>query len=236
VDTQTRHALKHDRFVDTTNSALDWASENRGALIRVSLLVLVVVAVIIAGVWTYHDRQQQAADQLGQAMSIYGTPLRQPGEPADAAQGSYNTAAERAKAAHPLFEEVANKYGWLQAGTDARYFAGLTDLDLGNPSQAETELKQAADTHNSNLASLAKLALANLYAQSHRTQQAIDQYQNLIQHPTTTVPASEAKLQLAELYETSQPAEARRLYAEIKDQDKTTAAGQIAAQKLQTLK
>ena len=42
-----------------------------------------------------------------------------------------------------------------------------------------------------------------------------------------------AKLQLASLYETTKPEEAKRLYAEIKDKDKTTAAGQIAAQKLQ---
>ena len=33
--------------------------------------------------------------------------------------------------------------------------------------------------------------------------------------------------------ETTKPEEAKRLYAEIKDQDKATAAGQIAAQKLQ---
>ena len=94
-------------------------------------------------------------------------------------------------------------------------------------------LKQAADSHDSSVAALAKLSLAGLYHQTGRDPQAIELYQQLIAKPTLTVPASMAKLQLAGLYETTKPAEAKRLYAEIKDQDKTTAAGQIAAQKLQ---
>jgi tetratricopeptide (TPR) repeat protein len=236
VDTQTRHALKHDRFVDTTNSTLDWASANRGQLIKVFVIAVVVLAALIASAWVWNSREQSAENLLGQAMTIYGTPLRQPGEPADAAQGSYATAADRAKAAHPIFEEAANKYGWYKAGEDARYFAGLTDLDMGDQSAAESELTKAADAHNSNVAALGKMALASLYVDEKQPQKAIDIYNQLIKNPAATVPASEAKLQLAALYETSNPAEAKRLYAEIKDQDKTDAAGQIASQKLQTLK
>jgi hypothetical protein len=58
----------------------------------------------------------------------------------------------------------------------------------------------------------------------------------VIAHPTTTVPKAAAQLQLAAMYESMQPQEARRLYAEIKDQNKETDAGQIATQKLQQLK
>ncbi len=61
-------------------------------------------------------------------------------------------------------------------------------------------------------------------------------FQDVIAHPTTTVPKAAAQLQLAQLYETTQPAEARRLYAEIKDQNKDNDAAQIATQKLQSLK
>ncbi|MGC2500530.1 MAG: coatomer subunit epsilon, partial [Silvibacterium sp.] len=73
---------------------------------------------------------------------------------------------------------------------------------------------------------------AGLYRQTGRDDQAVDLYRQVIKNPTLTVPASAAKLQLAGLYETTNPAEAKKLYAEIKDQDKTTAAGQIATQKL----
>lgn len=236
MDTQTRHALKHDRFVDTTNATLDWASDNRGMLIRYGIIALVVIALIIAAIWTYNVRQQNAESLLGQALSIYQTPLRVPGEPADAAQGSYTTAAARAKAAYPLFEKAANHYGWLRAGQDARYFAGLADLDMGDQAKAETELKKAAKAHNSNIAALAKMALASLYVQSNRTSQAIDIYNELTKHPTMSVPASAAQLQLASLYENTNPDKAKEIYAKIKDQDGKTAAGQIAAEQLQKLK
>ena len=70
------------------------------------------------------------------------------------------------------------------------------------------------------------------YHQSGRDVEAIKLYQDLIAKPSDTVPASAAKLQLAELYEATKPAEARKLYAELEDKEKTTAAGQIAAEKL----
>jgi hypothetical protein len=68
--------------------------------------------------------------------------------------------------------------------------------------------------------------------QTGKNQQAIDLFKELIAKPTDTVPASAAQLQLAEIYEKTDPIEARKIYAVLKDKDKTTAAGQIAAQKL----
>jgi len=144
----------------------------------------------------------------------------------------YRAAAERAKAANPLFVEVAGRYRWWKIGANAQYFAGLTYLDMGQTGPAEAALLKASGSHDSALAALARMALAGLYQQTDRNGQAVDLYQQLIKNPTNTVPASAAKLQLAQLYETTNPAQAKKLYAEIKDQDKTTAAGQIAAQKL----
>ena len=236
MDTQTRHALKHDRFVDSTNATLEWASENRGTLIRYGIIALVVIALIIAAIWTYAVRQHNAQNLLGQGLSIYQTPLRVPGEPAEEAQGSYDTAAARAKAAYPLFEKAANQYGWLRPGEDARYFAGLADMDMGDQAKAETELKKAAKAHDRNIAALAKMALASLYVQMGNTSKAVDIYNQLIKNPTTTVPASAAQLQLAGLYENSNPDKAKQIYAEVKDKNSKTAAGQIAAEKLQKLK
>jgi tetratricopeptide (TPR) repeat protein len=165
-------------------------------------------------------------------MDIYNTPLFQPGMPVAPGEATYKTAGERAKAANPLFVEVANSYSWFKVGANAQYFVGLTYLDMGQTAPAEAALQKAAGSHDKALAALAKMALAGLYRQTGRPGQAVDLYQGLIKNPTNTVPASAAKLQLAQLYEITNPAEAKKLYAEIKDQDKTTAAGQIATQKL----
>lgn len=232
MDTQTRHALKQDRFVEATASGLGWLQLHRTNVIKVAIAAVVVVALIVTGALIYNSRSTSAKVAFGQGMDIYNSPLLQPGQPPIPGEPTYKTAVERAKAANPIFVDVANRYGWLKTGANAQYFAGLTYLEMGQTSQAEAALGKAADSHDSDLAALAKMALAGLYRQTGRSSQAIDLYQQLIKNPTNTVPASAAKLQLAQLYETTNPAGAKKLYAEIKDQDKNTAAGQIAAQKL----
>jgi tetratricopeptide (TPR) repeat protein len=236
VDTQTRHALKQDKFVTATTSGLEWLGEHRSLVVAWSVGVVLVIALAVIGIVTY-ERRDAAADQLlGQAMDIYETPLTQPNQPAEPGVKTYATAADRAKAAYPLFRQTADQYGWLGAGEMARYLAGVTELDMGQQPAAESDLEKATHAGNRNLAALAKVALANLYEQTGRNSQAVSLFQDVIQHPTTTVPKPAAQLQLAQLYETTQPAEARRLYAEIKDQNKDTDAAQIATQKLSGLK
>jgi len=232
VDTQTRHALKQDRFATATASGLDWLQENRRNTIIGVVVVVVLAAIIISSAVIYDSRSAHAQQLFGQAMDIYNTPLAVPGQPAEPGFTTYPTAAARAKAANPLFAQVAEKYNWLKTGKNAEYFAGVTYLDMGQSANAEKELKKAADSRDSGLAALAKIALAGLYRQTGRDSEAVDLYRQVIKKPTVTVPASEAKLQLASLFEATNPAEAKKIYAEIKDQDKTTVAAQIATKKL----
>ncbi len=229
MDSQTRHALKQDKFVNATQTGLSWIEIHRAQVIRASIALVVVLAAIIGGGIYYEHQAAAASVALGQALEIYSSSLRQPGEPED---GSYKTTAERAQAANKIFAEVATKYGLFEAGKTAQYFVGLTDIDLGKIADAEASLKQVSGTYNKDLSALAKVALANLYMQTGKTPQAIDLYKELIAKPTDTVPASAAQLQLAEIYEKTDPQQARQIYAVLKDKDKTTAAGQIAAQKL----
>jgi tetratricopeptide (TPR) repeat protein len=232
VDTQTRHALKQDRFITATTSGLDWVGQNRASVVRWSVGAVVVLAVAITGVVLWQQRSTAADQLLGQGLTIYESPITAPDQPAVPGETTYPTAKARAQAAYPIFSQAASAYGWLHAGRMARYFAGLTALDMGNTPEAEADLSKVAGSGDSNLAATAKVALANLYAQNGRTSQAVEEFRSLIAHPTTTVPKASAQLMLAQLYETTQPEEARRIYAQIKDQDKDSEAAQIATQKL----
>lgn len=233
VDTQTRHALKQDHFVNVTTSGMEWVGEHRANVVKAAVAVVLLIGVIVAGILIYQRREAAANELLGQAMDIYETPLAQAGQPTMPGQKTYPTAADRAKAANPIFREVAEQYGWLDAGAMARYFAGITEVDLGQQSQAQEDLKKASESHDGNVAALAKLALANLDEQSNRGSEAVSLLQDLIKHPTSSVPKVAAQFQLASYYEATQPSEARRIYAEIKDQNKNSEAGQLATQKLQ---
>ncbi len=233
MDTQTRHALKKDSFVTATHDSLNWAQENRERVLALSIAVVVAIVVAIGGALIYQHRSDAAAADFSHAMQVYQAPLTTSGEPIPAGIQSFPTTVLRAKAANELFLQTANSYGMLSAGRNARYFAGLTYIEMGENASAESTLKSVASSWDHDVASLADLALASLYHQTGRDPQAIDLLNKLAAKPTSTVPAGVAKLQLAEIYEASnQPEQAKRIYAQLKDEDKTGAAGQIASQKL----
>ncbi len=233
MDQQTKKALKHDQFVDTTTHGLEWATENRRTLIVTTAIALAALAIIVASVFIYNSRKEQASVAFGAAMQAYQTPIAVPGQPVPPGVKTYASANERAKAANDLFMGVANKYGLTPDGKTARYFGGLTYMEAGQTGPAESTLKEVASGWNGDLAALAKLSLAQLYRQTGRDPQAIDLYNELTAKPTTSVPGGIAQLQLAELYETQgKPDLAKKIYAQLKDKDAKGPAGMIAAQKL----
>ena len=231
MDTQTRHALKGDKFAQATAESVTWLSGHRTGVMRwvVGGGTVLVLGIALLVFWSL--RSSAADTALGAAMDTYNAPLAQPGLPAG--NGVYATAADRLKAANKQFAEVAQNYGWMSQGTKARYFAGITDAELGQNASAESELKTAADSWDRNLSNLAKLALAGVYHQTGRDAQAIDLYNALIAKPSETVSAVVAQLNLADLYaEQGRQDQARALWARVKDADKEVAAGAIASQKL----
>jgi tetratricopeptide (TPR) repeat protein len=231
VDTRTRHALKKDSFAQATASSVSWLSGHRSGVVRWTVIGVVAAVVIIGGLIFWNVSSSAADSALGAALDTYNGQLAQPGAPPET--GVYASAAERSKAANKQFADVAQKYGWLPQGAKAHYFAGITDQELGQTASAEAELKKAAGSWDKNLANLAKLALAGIYHQTARDQQAIDLYNELIAKPSETVQAGVAQLDLADLYaEAGKQDQARALWAKVKDADKDGAAGSIAAQKL----
>ena len=231
MDTQTRHALKEDKFRQVTVGGVTWVTEHRSNVLRWVITGAIVLVVVIGGLVFYNMRSAVAEKAHGAALDVYSAPLTQPGIPAE--QGSYATGADRAKAANQQFVAVANQYGWLGQGTKAKYFAGVTYQELGQNASAETQLKDAAGSWDRNVANLAKLALAGLYHQTGRDQQAIDLYNDVAGKPSKTVPAAVAQLDLADLYVAQGKQDlAKALWAKIKESDKDGMAGSIASQKL----
>jgi len=107
VDTQTRHALKGDKFAQATKTSVTWLSGHRSNVMRwaIGAAAVLVVGIAFLVFWTM---QESAAEQaLGQALDIYTAPLTLPGAPAEA--GTYATVADRAKAANQQFKTVADK-------------------------------------------------------------------------------------------------------------------------------
>jgi predicted negative regulator of RcsB-dependent stress response len=233
VDQQTKAALKQDKFVSTTTHGLEWASEHRRSVIVNGAIAVAVVVAIVVGAVVYNNRSDAASAAFGAAMQAYQTPLAPAGEPVPPGVKTYPTSAERAKAANALFLAVADKYGMTPSGKNALYFAGLTEIEAGQTQQAEDTLKKVGSSWDSNLASLGKFALAQMYHNTNRDTQAIELYQELAKKPSTAIPAGMAQLQLADLYTAEgKTAEARTIWATVKQDDAKGPAGAIASQKL----
>jgi predicted negative regulator of RcsB-dependent stress response len=237
VRSYTRHQLKQDSFRTSTTETISWAVEHRSKVTAAVVAVVVLLAVIIGG-WAYVNyRDQQGRSELAGAIQKYDAPIRPAGTPATPDMLSFGSIQERAKAANADFTRIAGKYSFTQSGRVARYFAGVTQHDMGDNAGAEKDLKEVADSRYKEIASLAKLALASIYHDTNRDPQAIEIYKQLADHPTVSVGKSTAQFLLASLYEeVRQPDEARKLYQQMAKENPSSPAAQMATQRLQALK
>ncbi len=238
---ETRHQLKQDAFSRVTIGAAEktahWSVEHRNTL-TIAVIAAVVIAAVVAGGWYYLSTQDEKASfDMSQAVRTLEAQIRPAGMPAQPDVPSFASAKERAEAARKQFQTIVDKYPHTRTADMARYFLGVTSVSAGDNAAAENDFKAVVSTGNKELASVAKMALAALYGNTNRTKDAVTLCQELINHPTASVSKVTAQLQLADLYQTSnQPLDAKRLYEQIKKDNPSTEAGQMATQKLADLK
>lgn len=232
----TRHQLKQDSFTTSTAETISWAVENRSVLMVVGVIVVLVLA-IAGGTYAYIGyRDQQAQAQLALAMQKYNEPVRPAGVPATPDVPSFGSGQERAKVTNAQFSRIADKYSHTQSAAIAQYFAGITARDMGDNAMAEKDLQEVAGGRYPQIANLAKMALAAVYHDTGRNQQAIDLYKQLIDHPTVSVGKSTAQFAMASLYQaTGQPDQAKHLYEQMQKESPGTPVAQLANQHLQEL-
>lgn len=214
-----------------------WSSEHKGKLIVAGAVLVVVVAAIL-GAWYYLEKQdEKASAEFTNAVQVMDEPIRPAGMPPQPDYPSFASIAERATEAQKQFQAIINKYPHTRAADYSHYFLGVTSAQLGDYPAAERDLKTVAGYHNSNLAALAKVALASVYRNTNRTKDAIDLYKELIQKPTSTVGKAEAQVQLAETYQAAgMNGEAKKLFEQIQKENPQSEAAQLASARLQEIK
>ena len=238
---ETRHQLKQDRFsrvtIDAAERTAHWSVEHKNTLVVAAIVVLAVIGIAV-GAWYYLGQQDQKASlDMSVAVRTLNTPVRPPNMPAQPDAPSFASVTERATAAHKQFQAIVDKYPHTHSAEFAHYFLGLTSADLGDNASAEREFQKVISSANSDVAALAKMALASVYRNTGRNKQAIELYKELAAKPTTTVGKAAAQMELAATYQSdNQPLEAKRIYETIQKENPATEAGQLASSKLQQLK
>jgi predicted negative regulator of RcsB-dependent stress response len=212
----SRKDLKKDEIRDTLVHGVESIASHQQLMWTV-IGVAIVVALAVFGWSNYTQRQTaKAAAQLDGAMKTFQAQIRVPGETPTPDELTYSDDKNKFSDAEKKFLVVASQYGRTRPGEIARYYAGLSEIKLKKFADAENNLKQMDSSGDPNLAALAKFQLAGVYDQQGKAAEAAQLYQQLADKPTVFVPKALALLTLADHYSKSDPAQATKLYNQVK--------------------
>ena len=219
-----RKDLKKDEIREKLVSGVESVASHQQAL-WIVVTVALVVALAVFG-WNSYARRQtaKASAALDDAMKIFQARIRAPGEPADPVEVTYLDEKNKFTDAEKKFLAVVGQYGRTKPGQTARYYAALSEAQLKQYAEAEKNLGQVVSGGDENLASLAKYKLAEVYLQENKGSQAVDLYRQLSDKPSVFVPKPMAMLALADYYRKTDPAQATKLYNQVKQEFPDAAA------------
>ena len=213
-----RKDLKKDEIRETLVSGVESVASHQQALWIVATAVLIVALAVFG--WNSYARRQtaKASVALDDAMKIFQARIRVAGEPVDPAEITYLDEKNKFADAEKKFLAVASQYGRTKPGQMARYYAALSEVQLKQYGNAEKNLDLVVSSGDENLASLAKFQLGSVYQQENKGSQAVALYKQLSDKPSVFVPKPMALLALADYYRKSDPAQATKLYNQVKQE------------------
>jgi len=231
----TRKELKTDKFALEVEQTVTYFEEHRTQVLRYAALALVVVLIVV-GIFFYRNHQRSIRQQaLASAIAIQEASI---GGTNPGSQVSFQTLAEREKAAVKAFSEVAAKYSGSTEGQIALNYLGAIASDAGRLDEAEKRFKEVANGSDQRIASMAKLSLAQLYFVQNRNKEGEAQLRDLIAHPTEFVSKEQATFALARALVKTNSTEARRLIEPLRtssnsiiSQDAITLYSELASNK-----
>jgi len=221
VDRQTRKDLKTDKFAEDVFDVFGWVSAHKTEVVRYGA-ALIALVLILVGVM-YYNRSQAAARQeaLAKALRVEDATTGATIEPTSL---HFDTEAEKTKAKMQAFTELSAKYGGTQEGAIADMYLASYAVDQGNQDEALKRYKRVVDDGPKPYASLARIALSQIYVSEGKMADAEKVLRDAIANPSATVSKEQAQLALGEMLSASNPTEAHKLL----DPLRTSARGTIS--------
>lgn len=216
MDRITRKELKRDVFAQEVGHTVEYLELHRRQFILYGSIALGVV--LLAAGYYYYSKNKRAARQreLAAAMKILDAAIG-PASPRPTVL-TFPTQEARTSAARKAFSELAAKHKGSEEGLMARYFLGTVAADEGKLDEAAQAFLEAATSGSEDHASLAKLALAQVYRAQGKIAEAEKLLRELMAHPTGMVSREQATVTLAEILADTRPEEARKLLEPLRTQ------------------
>jgi tetratricopeptide (TPR) repeat protein len=218
---ELRREIKQDEFASWLEKVIGWTDEHRDE-VRIGVGVgVVLLAAFGALAYFQGHRAREAERAYEDALTAFHAPVATelPAEAERPAGQVFATADEKYKTAAAAFEGVARRYGSLELGTRARYYAALSRIELGQFAEAEKTLRELQGAGDGMVSELSRLALAGLYRRSGEPDRAVEVYRSVASNPQTLLPRDQALNGLAgTLEDAGRYAEARAAYRELVEQ------------------
>ncbi len=197
-----RELVKQDEFLVGVTGTWDYLQEHaREILIGVGMIVVVLGAVFGIS-WYMQHRQVVSNEEISNALQIFNSPLITDRQQTALGpnQRVFATAQEKYSRAEQEFSRLSRKYSGQIAET-ATYYDALCKFQLGDSAGAIRQLEGITKSSSQgDITALARLALAEIYGTQKNTAQVAALLQQLIDHPTVSVPKVTAMMTLADYY------------------------------------
>src|ERR1700686_1879907 len=126
--------------MEAAERTVHWTGEHKLKLILAAAIVLALAGGGFFFWYSLNQQDQSASLELSQAVGVLDTPLRAAGPPRQPEYPTFASSQERAMEAPKALQAIAAKYPHTRSADLDRFFAGVTDADLGAHAGATREL------------------------------------------------------------------------------------------------
>jgi tetratricopeptide (TPR) repeat protein len=217
-----RKQIKQDELVSSWEQFQTWAGTHQNE-VRLWVVGIVLVAVVGGGFWYFRtQRLAESRIALDQALRDFDAPIA-------TADGGQDQAAqpasseEKYRKALAKFDGIARRYGSSNEGRQARYYAALCRVELGETEQAESELRALAQASGGAagelMSELARLALAETLRSQGQPGEAVTEYEKALAVSSPPIPRDHVLFEMAgALEEAGQLEQAAQVYRRVVDE------------------
>ena len=173
-----------------------------GKKIGILAAAVVVIAIGAYGGLQYLDsREAQAQEKLGKGMDFYHAQIAPDATDDPYSKGStptFKSDSDKYKAAAKEFSSIVDSYSFGKVSIVARYYLGLSQLQMGQKKEAVQNLESVANNSRDRAVGyLAKNVLATEYSNSGNIKGACEILYGMIKDPQCQLPKEELTIQLS---------------------------------------